>query len=203
MFNLQTFYFTALIVTVATTTYTPEKLFEHADVNHDGIITEYEFKTAIKQFKTIEIDRTPCSCFTCDGKYLPTGYICDVYDNSKCDNPNYKTSGCYTTNTMKCNCNSFSNNPYVTKIPLTHSFTNYTPPSISKHNINLVERSLAAFQRSHKETTNNKYYYEGDMDSSYQKGRNSAMNDIADAVVTYAAVDAGLSLFEAALESKS
>ena len=179
---------------------THQKIVQYTDANQDGLITEDEFITAMKKLKTIEIDTTPCSCFTCEGKHLPTGYTCDVYDNSKCDNPQHKKFGCYTTNTMKCNCNSFSKNPYVTKIPMTHSFTSYNPPSISQHNINLVERSTTAFHKTHKET---KTYYERDIDASYQNGRNSAFNDFADTVVAYAAVDAGLTMFETVLESKS
>ena len=42
-----------------------------------------------------------------------------------------------------------------------------------------------------------------DIDASYQNGRNSAFNDFADTVVAYAAVDAGLTMFETVLESKS
>lgn len=196
MFIFHPIYFNLMMPTVLALTYTPGNLFDTLDTDKNGMITETEFVNAVKDMGTIQIDNTPCSCFSCEGELLQFADTCDVYENSGCSTPVTIIGGCYTTNLMKCNCNLFLKNPDVCKIPLTYSFTNYTPPSVSNHNLNLKRRRGVA--SAIKPSSD---YYDR-LDTAYSHGRNSAWNDFADAVVTYHVMDAGLTLFGEVLAGK-
>jgi hypothetical protein len=197
-------YFNLMLPTVIAVVYTPGNLFDALDLDNNGLITEKELNRAVVNMDTIHIDKTHCSCFSCEGRILYDGDTCDIYDNSGCSNPDNMKTGCYTTNEMKCNCNLFSKNHDICKIPLTHSFTNYTPPITANHNFHLKTRSQRAFSNSHTtKSDSHQSNYHSRLDTTYQHGRNSAWNDIADAVMTYHTVDAGLTIFGAVLEDKN
>ena len=93
-------YFNLMLPTVIAVVYTPGNLFDALDLDNNGLITEKELNKAVVNMNTIHIDKTHCSCFSCEGRILYDGDTCDIYDNSGCSNPDIMKTGCYTTNTM-------------------------------------------------------------------------------------------------------
>lgn len=84
----------------------------------------------------------------------------------------------------------------ICPIPLTHSFKK---THISNPTQDLLQRSHAAFKKPIKEI-HTEY---NDLQSAYQRGRNAALDDMAETVIAFVAIDAGLSLFEDILEMKN
>lgn len=84
----------------------------------------------------------------------------------------------------------------ICPIPLTHSFKK---THISNPTQDLLQRSHAAFKKPTKEI-HTEY---NDLQSAYQRGRNAALDDMAETVIAFVAIDAGLSLFEDILEMKN
>jgi hypothetical protein len=189
-----------IIPSVLAVTYTPDKLFAALDTNYDDIITPGELKLAIKKISVIQ-SYEPCVCFDCNGNLFHYAEVCDIYDNSGCSNADTAKYACYTTNDRKCNCNLYSTNHYICKIPLTHSFTNYTPNSGMSYSVNLKSKTSKI---NEKKTT---AYKQSDTaykqsDTAYYRGRSSAWNDVANAIISYIWVDAGISVFSAVLDAK-
>ena len=156
---------------------TSYQLFSQLDTNNDGIITFSEIEHIIDKsyIPNVNYKAEECSCFRCDGTHFHKAVICDVYDNSGCTNENAHTN-CYTTNIKKCECNFYSKNVYMCKIPLTHSFINYNEPSIN-YNVKMDEENI------------NRRSSHGNMekraDSLYQNDRRSGIDDMVNMAVGY------------------
>ena len=154
---------------------TSQQVYSHLDTNNDGIITFSEVENIVdKSYLPIKNDVDECSCFRCDGTHFQRAVICDVYDNSGCTNGDSRDN-CYTTNIKKCECNFYSKNVYVCKIPLTHSFENYTENPIN-YNVKMDEENI------------NRRSSHGNMekrcDSSYKNDRNTEF-DFVDLMAGY------------------
>lgn len=171
------------------TEYTTDELFAKFDINNDGIVTREEIEISAKHMNNIKINKDECSCFKCDGSLYKSAVVCDVYDNSGCGNDVGERAmiskhKCYTTNYKKCKCNLYSKNPYVCKIPLTYSFLNYKEKEMNYY---------VKIDNNTKHISSPKKTYDDDMwersGSAYQKGRNSAINDMVDFAATYVLVD--------------
>lgn len=174
--------------------YTADELFTKLDSNNDGIITRSELAVSSLGMSYVNIVKKEyeCSCFRCDGKHYNKAVVCDVYDNSGCENVIGNNNNCYTINDKKCECNTVSKDPYICKIPLTHSFVNFlerrmnydininTPTSSSRENSDMRRRTSA----------------------SYQTGRDSAFNDMVDLATTYVVVDTMTTIMADALMGK-
>ena len=182
-------------------TYTTDELFIKLDTNNDGIITPEELTSSAENMGFVNIKNEECSCFRCDGTHFTDAVLCDVYDNSGCDNivgKKARSAGdkCYTTNNKKCNCNIISKNPYICKIPLTHSFVNFKEKTIHYYSMSNQPKHF-----KQKEVV-----YENEMweraDSAFQKGRNSAINDMVDIATTYVIADTITSLMVDSLVDK-
>ena len=159
---------------------TSRQVFSHLDTNNDGIITFSEVEHIVgKSYLPIKNDVDECSCFRCNGVHFQKAVICDVYDNSGCTNDNSRDN-CYTTSIKKCECNFYSKNVYVCKIPLTHSFENYTENPIN-YNVKMDEANI-----SRKSSRAN---MEERSESSYQNDGNTGL-DIVDLAVGYMVGDA-------------
>lgn len=180
-----------MISTVSASYYTPSQLFSALDLDYNGIITPDEVKEALMNMESIiKIKKDECSCFRCDGTHYLGAEFCDIYDNSGCLDATNTRSLCYTTNVKKCECNTYSKNPYICKIPLTYSFV-----ELSDKNKNVK------YINTNKEKTKVDISEELS-ERSYRRGRNSAMNEIADIATNMIIADAIGSVFSVALEDK-
>tara|TARA_Y100000389_G_C17316562_1_gene440766 strand:+ start:216 stop:821 length:606 start_codon:yes stop_codon:yes gene_type:complete len=189
-----------LISNAAAASYTPMELFTSLDIDHNGNITPDELEEAILNMESvITIEKNECSCFSCDGTHYIGAEICDVYDNSGCLGAKSTQFLCYTTNVKKCECNTYSKNPYICKIPLTHSFVDFTEKGMN-YDVKINKSNKVTYANTYKKTTNDDMWERSE--SSYQKGRNSAMDDIVDMANTIIIADAVGSLFSLALENK-
>lgn len=175
---IKCYFFLSLPASVAD--YTPSQLFSALDLNYDGKITPAELREAILNMDNlIKIDKDVCSCFRCDGTQYIGAEVCDVYDNSGCSHFSRPWGACYTTNIKKCECNLYSNNPYLCKIPLTYSFVDFTEKKMNYFETNTVKLNKFAVNEDFLERS----------ESAYQKGRNSAFNDVVDIATTYVIAD--------------
>lgn len=194
-----TIYF-LLISSAVAATYTPMELFTALDIDYNGNITPDELEEAILNMESvITIEKKECSCFRCDGTHYLGAEVCDVYDNSGCWEEKSAHSHCYTTNEKKCECNTYSKNPYICKIPLTHSFVDFTEKGMN-YDVKSNKINKVTHTNTYKKATNDDMWERSE--SSYQKGRNSAMNDMVDIANTIIIADAVGSIFSLALEEK-
>jgi len=145
-----------------------------------------------------------CSCFYCDGSLFNGAEACSVYAESGCAQAAKGSSNCYTTQMSECKCNTLEENPYVCRIPLTYSFTGdwggvcevEKVEKVEKVNENKSLTDSAWKKRDHYDNFRGRY------SNDYQRGRDSVLNDVADAVSTYIIVDAVFDVFSAVLEGK-
>jgi hypothetical protein len=181
-------------IRVNASSYTADELFTKLDSNNDGIITRSELTVSSLGMSYVNIVKKEeeCSCFRCDGRYYSKAEVCDVYDNSGCENVIGINNNCYTTNDKKCECNTVSKDPYICKIPLTHSFVNFLEKGQS-YNIKLNKPVYSSSEYDNMERRTS---------ASYQTGRDSAFNDMIDLATTYVVVDTMTTIMSDALMGK-